>query len=58
MCIRTYYIRRLTFDHKASDPGEQARVTASGGWVSMNRVHGVLAVCMCVCECVYVRMCV
>jgi len=35
---------RLTFDHKASDPEEQERVTASGGWVSMNRVHGVLAV--------------
>ena len=35
---------RLTKDHKASDPEEQERVTASGGWVSMNRVHGVLAV--------------
>mmetsp|Transcript_58074 Transcript_58074/g.136399 ORF Transcript_58074/g.136399 Transcript_58074/m.136399 type:complete len:283 (-) Transcript_58074:54-902(-) len=35
---------RLTKDHKASDAGEQERVTASGGWVSMNRVHGVLAV--------------
>ncbi|EKX54962.1 hypothetical protein GUITHDRAFT_91497 [Guillardia theta CCMP2712] len=35
---------RLTKDHKASDQEEQDRVTASGGWVSMNRVHGVLAV--------------
>jgi len=35
---------RLTKDHKASDHEEQERVAASGGWVSMNRVHGVLAV--------------
>mmetsp|Transcript_29581 Transcript_29581/g.59743 ORF Transcript_29581/g.59743 Transcript_29581/m.59743 type:complete len:262 (+) Transcript_29581:120-905(+) len=35
---------RLTKDHKASDQAEQERVQASGGWVSMNRVHGVLAV--------------
>jgi len=35
---------RLTRDHKASDQAEQERVQASGGWVSMNRVHGVLAV--------------
>lgn len=35
---------RLTKDHKASDQEEQQRVAASGGWVSMNRVHGVLAV--------------
>mmetsp|Transcript_48287 Transcript_48287/g.98602 ORF Transcript_48287/g.98602 Transcript_48287/m.98602 type:complete len:258 (-) Transcript_48287:113-886(-) len=35
---------RLTKDHKASDQSEQERVAASGGWVSMNRVHGVLAV--------------
>eukprot|EP00293_Proteomonas_sulcata_P010852 CAMPEP_0184307608 /NCGR_PEP_ID=MMETSP1049-20130417/16319_1 /TAXON_ID=77928 /ORGANISM="Proteomonas sulcata, Strain CCMP704" /LENGTH=254 /DNA_ID=CAMNT_0026620133 /DNA_START=485 /DNA_END=1249 /DNA_ORIENTATION=+ len=35
---------RLTKDHKASDQSEQERVTEAGGWVSMNRVHGVLAV--------------
>ena len=35
---------RLTKDHKASDEEEQERVAASGGWGSMNRVHGVLAV--------------
>jgi protein phosphatase PTC1 len=35
---------RLTYDHKASDATEQERVQACGGWVSMNRVHGVLAV--------------
>mmetsp|Transcript_587 Transcript_587/g.1433 ORF Transcript_587/g.1433 Transcript_587/m.1433 type:complete len:264 (-) Transcript_587:151-942(-) len=35
---------RLTRDHKASDTAEQERVQACGGWVSMNRVHGVLAV--------------
>jgi len=35
---------RLTKDHKASDEEEQKRVQESGGWVSMNRVHGVLAV--------------
>jgi len=35
---------RITKDHKASDIAEQERVQRSGGWVSMNRVHGVLAV--------------
>uniref|UniRef100_A0A6U2DHD6 PPM-type phosphatase domain-containing protein n=1 Tax=Hemiselmis andersenii TaxID=464988 RepID=A0A6U2DHD6_HEMAN len=35
---------RITRDHKASDSEEQVRVQKSGGWVSMNRVHGVLAV--------------
>jgi protein phosphatase PTC1 len=35
---------RVTYDHKASDAAEQERVQACGGWVSMNRVHGVLAV--------------
>mmetsp|Transcript_12854 Transcript_12854/g.31249 ORF Transcript_12854/g.31249 Transcript_12854/m.31249 type:complete len:258 (-) Transcript_12854:56-829(-) len=35
---------RLTKDHKASDLSEQERVQKCGGWVSMNRVHGVLAV--------------
>lgn len=35
---------RITKDHKASDQSEQERVQRSGGWVSMNRVHGVLAV--------------
>lgn len=35
---------RITRDHKASDQAEQERVQRSGGWVSMNRVHGVLAV--------------
>jgi serine/threonine protein phosphatase PrpC len=35
---------RLTYDHKASDAAEQARVQDGGGFVSMNRVQGVLAV--------------
>ena len=35
---------RLTYDHKASDAAEQARVQECGGFVSMNRVQGVLAV--------------
>jgi serine/threonine protein phosphatase PrpC len=35
---------RLTFDHKASDPGEQKRIEASQGFVLRGRVLGILAV--------------
>jgi serine/threonine protein phosphatase PrpC len=36
--------RRLSFDHKAADPGEMQRVSEAGGFVMMGRVMGVLAV--------------
>lgn len=35
---------RLTYDHKGSDPHEQARVTGAGGLMIGNRVNGMLAV--------------
>lgn len=35
---------RLTFDHKAEDPLEQKRVEEAGGFVTRNRVLGILAV--------------
>lgn len=35
---------RLTFDHRAEDPGEQERIKTAGGFVTRNRVLGILAV--------------
>ena len=35
---------RLTYDHKADDNAEQARIEAAGGFVLRNRVLGILAV--------------
>ncbi|TFJ80616.1 hypothetical protein NSK_008042 [Nannochloropsis salina CCMP1776] len=35
---------RLTYDHKAEDKGEQARIEAAGGFVLRSRVLGILAV--------------
>lgn len=36
--------KRLTFDHRAEDKGEQARISQAGGFVTRNRVLGILAV--------------
>jgi serine/threonine protein phosphatase PrpC len=35
---------RLTFDHRAEDPAEQERIKTAGGFVTRNRVLGILAV--------------
>ena len=35
---------RLTFDHRAEDPAEQERIKIAGGFVTRNRVLGILAV--------------
>jgi serine/threonine protein phosphatase PrpC len=36
--------RRMTFDHKATDPGEKKRIEEAGGFVMRSRVLGMLAV--------------
>ncbi len=35
---------RLTFDHRAEDAAEQERIKVAGGFVTRNRVLGILAV--------------
>lgn len=35
---------RLTFDHRAEDAAEQERIKIAGGFVTRNRVLGILAV--------------
>lgn len=39
-----YSAKRLSHDHTAEDPDEQARIQAAGGFVSRGRVLGILAV--------------
>jgi serine/threonine protein phosphatase PrpC len=39
-----YIATRLTFDHRADDPEEQQRIKVAGGFVTRNRVLGILAV--------------
>jgi serine/threonine protein phosphatase PrpC len=37
-------VTRLSYDHKASDAGEQARVVAAGAVMLFGRVQGQLAI--------------
>ena len=39
-----FHARRLSYDHTAEDPSEQARIQAAGGFVTRGRVLGILAV--------------
>lgn len=39
-----YIATRLTYDHRAEDPAEQQRIKVAGGFVTRNRVLGILAV--------------
>lgn len=39
-----YSALRLSFDHRAEDPGEQARIKEAGGFIARGRVLGILAV--------------
>lgn len=39
-----YIATRLTFDHRAEDAEEQQRIKEAGGFVTRNRVLGILAV--------------
>ena len=39
-----YIATRLTYDHRAEDPAEQQRIKEAGGFITRNRVLGILAV--------------
>jgi serine/threonine protein phosphatase PrpC len=39
-----FYAKRLSYDHRADDPAEQKRIADAGGFVTRNRVLGILAV--------------
>lgn len=39
-----YCSKRLSYDHTADDPNEQARIKAAGGFITRGRVLGILAV--------------
>eukprot|EP01038_Epipyxis_sp_PR26KG_P005778 gene5778-7976_t len=39
-----YIATRLTYDHRAEDPIEQQRIKDAGGFITRNRVLGILAV--------------
>ncbi len=39
-----YVATRLSYDHSADDPSEQLRIKAAGGFITRNRVLGILAV--------------
>jgi serine/threonine protein phosphatase PrpC len=44
VATKEYIATRLTFDHSAENPEEQQRIKAAGGFVTRNRVLGILAV--------------
>jgi len=39
-----YFATRLTYDHRAEDVAEQNRIKEAGGFITRNRVLGILAV--------------
>lgn len=39
-----YVATRLSYDHSAEDPAEQQRIKDAGGFITRNRVLGILAV--------------
>ena len=40
LCSTTQGVKRLTKDHKGSDPQEQQRVREAGGFIALDRVSG------------------
>lgn len=42
--VAGFYAHRLSFDHRADDLSEQKRIMEAGGFVTRNRVLGILAV--------------
>ena len=40
----SYFATRLSFDHRAEDEQEQQRIKEAGGFITRNRVLGILAV--------------